>query len=222
MTTAPDTAGDRSAPRMSVAAEMEAVFAPLPQTARAAPDSPPVRPVTVRGGHGWRWAASFVAAVLVAATVLIFMARPIPVALIQSRPRGTLTVPIAPAPTARVALAPSIATPSVAAPYIAAPPPATRLERPKPNRIAARSPGRCPASATEAWCRRAEVVAADDRLRDAYDEAVRAGIGRDILVGVRNDWARLRGRANRDPAALIRGYGELTRQLYAELRRRDR
>ena len=210
MTTAPDTAGERSAPRMSVAAEMEAVFARLPPTARAASDSPPAKPGVARGGNGWRWAASFVAVVLVAATVLIFMARPIPVTSPQPQPRRTQAVPIA------------ATVPVTPAPPLAAPPPATRIERPKPAQTASRNPGVCPASATEAWCRRAEVAAADDRLRNAYDEAVRAGIDRDILVGVRNDWARLRGRANREPAALIRGYGELTGQLYAELRRSDR
>ena len=56
-------------------------------------------------------------------------------------------------------------------------------------------------------------------MRDAYDDAVRAGVPRDILVDVRSDWKRLRGRANRDPQALIRGYSLLTQELRAEIRR---
>ena len=62
-------------------------------------------------------------------------------------------------------------------------------------------------------------MAADDRLRDAYQAAVRAGVDRNTLVDVRGDWKRLRGRANRDPQALIRGYALLTQELRAEARR---
>jgi len=62
-------------------------------------------------------------------------------------------------------------------------------------------------------------MAADDELRDAYDAAVRAGLDRDLLVDIRSDWKRLRGRANRDPRALIRGYAELTQELRTETRR---
>ena len=79
---------------------------------------------------------------------------------------------------------------------------------------------RCPHGASAAWCLRGAVTAADDQLRDAYDEAVEAGVARPVLVGVRNDWARLRGRANRDPEALIRGYALLTQALRAEVRQR--
>jgi len=66
------------------------------------------------------------------------------------------------------------------------------------------------------------VVEADDRLRDAYDNAVRAGGDRKTLVGIRSDWKRLRGRANREPQALIRGYALLTQELHAEARRAAR
>lgn len=222
MTTARDTSGGRAAPRASVAEEMEAVFAPLPHAAHSAPHAPSIQQNAVRHGISWRWAASFVAAALIAAGVLIFMARPIPVAPLQPLQRRAPTAPMIPTATVRAASAVRITAQPMAPPSIAAPPTATRVERPRPSPIALKHPERCPASATEAWCRRAEVAAADDHLRDAYDEAIRAGLDRDTLVAVRNDWARLRGRANRDPEALIRGYGVLTRQLYDELERQGR
>jgi len=65
-------------------------------------------------------------------------------------------------------------------------------------------------------------MAADDRLRDAYDAAVRAGVDRRTLIDVRSDWKRLRGRANRDPQALIRGYALLTQELRVEAGRAER
>jgi hypothetical protein len=135
----------------------------------------------------------------------------------------SLAVPIAPKTTVSPSTTAPATTPSVATQFTVARSttdrlPATHIERPRLPRKAAGHHEACPASATEAWCRRAEVAAADDRLRNAYDEAARAGIDRDVLVAVRNDWARLRRRANRDPAALIRGYRELTGQLYAERR----
>lgn len=212
MTTAPGKAGGQADPGMSVAAEMEAVFARLPHAVGSAPYAPPAKPAAVRKSDGWRWAASFVVAVLIAAGVLIFMARPIPVISLQPQQREKRTASVVVPATTPVAVAQQMTAPSVATV-----PKPTHVERPKPSQIIFGNPGRCPAGATEAWCRRAEVVEADDRLREAYDEAVRAGIERDTLVEVRDDWARLRGRANRNPEALIRGYGVLTRQLYDEL-----
>jgi hypothetical protein len=65
------------------------------------------------------------------------------------------------------------------------------------------------------------VTAADSRLREAYDDATRAGVNRKILVGIRSDWKHLRSRANKDPEALIRGYALLTQELRAEISRRS-
>lgn len=78
----------------------------------------------------------------------------------------------------------------------------------------------CPRGAAAAWCLRGSVTAADSRLRDAYEDATRAGVNRKILVGIRSDWKHLRGRANKDPEALIRGYALLTQELRAEISRR--
>jgi uncharacterized protein len=79
--------------------------------------------------------------------------------------------------------------------------------------------GRCAVGATSAWCLHGAVVGADSRLRSAYAAAIRAGVGRRTLEGVRDDWSRLRRRANKDPEALIRGYGLLTQQLRTEAAR---
>jgi uncharacterized protein len=65
-------------------------------------------------------------------------------------------------------------------------------------------------------------MAADDRLRTAYDRAAAAGVDRRIMVGIRSDWKELRGRANHDPQALIRGYALLTQELRAETGRMRR
>ncbi|HMI18523.1 MAG TPA: hypothetical protein VK533_03160 [Sphingomonas sp.] len=72
---APATAGGPAESRLSVAAEMEAVFAPLPRPARAAPDAPPAKSVAARRSNRRRWGALFVAAMLIAAMVLIFLVR---------------------------------------------------------------------------------------------------------------------------------------------------
>jgi hypothetical protein len=80
----------------------------------------------------------------------------------------------------------------------------------------------CRATATSAWCLHGSVIAADDRLRGAYATAIRAGVDPGTLEGVRSDWSRLRRRANKDPEALIRGYGLLTQQLRAEAQRASR
>jgi len=90
------------------------------------------------------------------------------------------------------------------------------------QRATRRPGGRCRAGATSAWCLRGAVVAADDRLRGAYATAIRAGVDRRTLEDVRNDWSRLRRRANKDPQALIRGYGLLTQALRAEAGRAAR
>jgi uncharacterized protein len=66
---------------------------------------------------------------------------------------------------------------------------------------------------------RGAVAAADGQLRDAYATAIRAGVSRRTLEDIRDDWSRLRRRANKDPQLLIRGYGDLAQELRAEARR---
>lgn len=65
-------------------------------------------------------------------------------------------------------------------------------------------------------------MAADRELRGAYAAAERAGVDRRTLLDIRSDWKRLRGRANKDPQALIRGFGELAQELRAQTRRARR
>lgn len=66
---------------------------------------------------------------------------------------------------------------------------------------------------------RAEVLAADRRLRRAYDRAIRAGVPRPVLVDYRNRWNRLRRTTWDEPAQLVRGYDRLERGLSAEAKR---
>jgi hypothetical protein len=209
------TAGGRS----PVASELDAIFAALPRPAPAAEPVASARPAGSRR-RGLRPWLVFLAAVALTALIgsLAFL---MPVAR-QAPPR--------PIPPPRSA--PPIARPAPVLPAPVAPPTVvpTRIEaKPKPKpaaQQARREPpapahhARCSRFATEAWCLRGTIMAADDRLRDAYDAAVRAGVPRDTLVDVRSDWKRLRGRANRDPQALIRGYALLTQELRAEIRRR--
>jgi hypothetical protein len=42
---------------------------------------------------------------------------------------------------------------------------------------------------------------------------VRAGVKQSTIADIRGDWSRLRKRANKDPAALIDGYADLTGNL---------
>jgi hypothetical protein len=118
-------------------------------------------------------------------------------------------------PIAHPVAVPPAAPPQPASPVQAkATPTRAALEIVRPVRH-----GRCPRFAAEAWCLHGTITAADGELRGAYQAAVRAGVDRAMLIGIRSDWKRLRGRANRDPQALIRGYALLTQQLRAETRR---
>ena len=76
------------------------------------------------------------------------------------------------------------------------------------------TPAQCAAGGgSEAWCLRADTAAADERLRDAYETAVRAHVDRRTLVGINKKWVRLRKRALKDPAGMISGYAALTEEL---------
>ena len=207
-------------PPPSVGAELDAIFAVLPRLSTPQKEqvaaAPPPRRTPVR----WIWAALLIiAALLLAAGSVAFLAHTSRAPLPQTRPRSYPPQAIAPMPAA---------TPPIeqAQPAPAETPPASAPEsRPEPirHRVApprstrpARRHGRCAAGATSAWCLRGAVVAADDRLRAAYATAIRAGVDHRTLEGVRSDWSRLRRRANKDPESLIRGYGLLTQQLRAE------
>jgi type IV secretory pathway VirB10-like protein len=127
--------------------------------------------------------------------------------------------PAAEPPSARKPVA--VATPRAALrPVSARDKPPTRSKAPAEEAAAPRAAA-CPRGASPAWCLRGSVTAADSRLREAYDDATRAGVNRKILVGIRSDWKHLRSRANKDPEALIRGYALLTQELRAEISRRS-
>jgi hypothetical protein len=67
-----------------------------------------------------------------------------------------------------------------------------------------------------ARCMRPQVVDADQQLRDAYHDAVRAGVDRRVLVAYRRQWSRLRDLANTDPQLVVGSYRQIARELDAE------
>jgi hypothetical protein len=237
----------RAEGRRAVASEMEAIFAPLPL-----PTAPPVPPPSAKPrsrakGRAWIGIVLLVLMGLIAAAVsMVFLARTSRAPLPQRPPRSAAThhapapAPVVPASALRQPIvAPLINPPPVApapaqtrpraAPHTTKSKAIHRSIRPRSRpvkrdtrRAAPARKGRCDPGATSPWCLRGAVVEADDRLRDAYDTAVRAGVDRKTLVGIRSDWKRLRGRANREPQALIRGYALLTQELHAEARRAAR
>ncbi len=64
-----------------------------------------------------------------------------------------------------------------------------------------------------AGCSRRAILAADERLRQAYSSAVRAGVARPTLIAYRNRWAILRDHEAGRPGRLVDGYGNLAAQL---------
>ena len=108
--------------------------------------------------------------------------------------------PAEPSATVRVAaIAPDPAP--IAQPVAAAPAPRPAMIRP----AAAVRPQRVKAGP--------DVLAADRKLRRAYDRAVRARVPRRVLVDYRDRWADLRQTDADRPAALVRGYGALAEDL---------
>lgn len=219
-----------------MAAEMKAIFAPLPRprletSGMAEAES---RAPASRRGYLWLWTLLLIlAATIIAAASILFLARtsraPLPQLPHQAAPaRDT--------PTPLPAILPE--HPSTSAAATAAPPPdqvdsapsapkaraahPSQAKRVRRRENVARRHGGCRAGATDAWCLHGDITAADSRLRDAYAAAIRSGVDRRTLGDVRDDWSRLRRRANKDPEALIRGYGILTQELRAEARRARR
>ena len=181
----PDMA--RAGVRQTVAVDMERIFAPLPRLARpVAPTAPLSEPRRKRGLLLWAVALILIA-LLVAATVLLNPPRQI-----QAQHPATPIHPagrLAPAAASPVAPAPVVSSVPTTEPITAQASPAAPVTiAPAEAKSATAEPrrGNCPAGATAAWCMHGAVMAADDRLRDAYAAAVRAGVDRTILVGVRN------------------------------------
>jgi len=91
----------------------------------------------------------------------------------------------------------------------------------KPKRRAARAPVRTahPPRASHACCAYAEVDAADRRLRDAYDEAVRSGVPRGEIMAARDRWSVARRRGVHDPLGLVADYRDIADDLNRASRR---
>jgi uncharacterized protein YecT (DUF1311 family) len=110
--------------------------------------------------------------------------------------------------------------------------PAAAIDRPESRgRAAARSDRRAAPLGAEARgdegctddeCLYRDVLAADRRLRRAYDRAVRAGVSSDWLAGVNRRWVRARDRAQDDPDGAIDRYERLAEALDAERREAGR
>ena len=232
-------AAEKPAP-LTVAAELEAIFRPLPR-AVSAPRSDAGRSgeLPPRRRHGPGWAAILVALALVVAVASIaFLARTARAPLPHLQPQPARPAPVVGTSVAQQARPPALVPPTqvisptaeeqrtISRPQAAVAGKADRARLPARRfhrgRTGRRHAGRCRAGATSAWCLHGAVVAADDRLRGAYAAAIRAGVDHGTLEGVRSDWSRLRRRANKDPEAMIRGYGLLTQELRAEAQRAGR
>jgi len=124
-----------------------------------------------------------------------------------------LSLAAAPAQPAQATAAPSV---TVSPPEVAAkakPALQAKPAHPRPRRRA-RPERACPEAASGgAWCAHLAVLAADERLRVAYDRAVRRGAPYEELAKRRKAWAKLRRKAVKDPERVIRGYNALAESL---------
>ena len=211
--------------RSPVASELEAIFAPLPRLAPASTGPDTGKPAARRGGL-WLWATLLAVVALAALVGSLAFLTPIAYrapALRHPAPAAPLPVHTPPAPLPQATPPETQAAILPEAPQLAPTPPSKPAP---PKRRRATTPAghheACPRFATEAWCLHGTIMASDNELRAAYASAVRAGVEHGLLVDVRSDWKRLRGRANHDPQALIRGYALLTQELRAETRRARR
>jgi len=218
-----------------VPAEMSRIFTRAGATGAARSAAPPPRVSALRpekgGGKGISWLAAAVAGVAGLGAGAFIIHTP-------------AMSPVAPAPqkAAQPAAAPPAAVADAGPPLIIAPAPvetaapaepaprvaAQRAARPKPKAVIVRQasvrepaamaqPASCEKDATGPGCRRA-VIQADHHLRDVYEEAVRRGVPRAVLVDYRDRWAGLREDSRDDPAHLIQGYGALAYDLRREAR----
>jgi len=216
--------------RRTINADMESIFRLLPRTSQ--PESSPsvTGPGAKRSAYLWQItlvvlvAASLLAAAWVFLPGVLHPRRAATAA--PSRPIAMMAMPI----PAEIPTPPSEVTPP--SPPTAASEQAPRSPEPRAKpatqpraaaqpsrrarqtaREAAASPARRCDDQNSAWCMRERTVAADGALRDAYAQAVRAGVARDSLVDIRRDWQRLRKRSNKDPSGMIDGYADLTGTL---------
>lgn len=203
--------GDAAHRSRAVAADLSEIFADSRPAAVGAGDSA-VRRLAPRTGSRFKPATigALLAAGLVGVSAGALLAR-------DAQPAAKAPEPAIAAVTAPIPSPVPVPVPQPAAPVIQAaatePPPTVEKAvevkakpKLKPKKVKAR-----PARAS-----RADVLAADRRLRRAYDRAIRAGVPRPVLVDYRNRWNRLRRTTWDEPTQLVRGYDRLERGLSAE------
>ncbi|HEX7929727.1 MAG TPA: hypothetical protein VF470_02300 [Sphingomicrobium sp.] len=121
-------------------------------------------------------------------------------AAVQSRPKSSPETRVAPIrkPTQRLALATAPAAPR------------------------SRSGGPCSGMGglPLARCMRPQILDADRQLRDAYDDAVRGGVDRQVLVAYQRQWSVMRQRALSDPRGVAANYRQMALELDAQTDRR--
>lgn len=235
--TTPDAAQARGELARSVGRDLEEIFG---SAARSATERPPrrasaARSLTARARKPGRAGIATLGAVAAAGFLGLALG-----AVLRPQASEFETKPMAPAPRAQpvrlevAAPAPAAVSPKAVVegfpfspePYVApaaaaaAPPPAAAAAKPKPKpepraerAVERRKRAAEPAGPCGRRCTYAEVMAADRRLRNAYFQAVEAGVPSPILRDYRNRWARLRHRADDDPARVVAGYRSMAGDL---------
>lgn len=207
----------------AVAADLERLFADAPALRKSGPDPEVREPRRRRArsrpaeGRSLRHAGvgALAGAVLVGLLAGLVLQRPAPKAA-----EAKATAPPTYAgvyPEGMPAAAPLRPPTALIQPVSVTAPPAQ-------NAAPARKPRAAKGQACGRRCGYDQVLAADRRLRQTYDEAVRAGVPRAVLRDYRDDWSRARRRSSDDPRKLVARYAdlrtELERQTARQLRRR--
>ncbi|MBU3077336.1 hypothetical protein [Sphingomonas quercus] len=218
---------------------MASIFAGLDASAAQSRSASEVRPINPSGPARRRWRSwstigAIVAVAALAANTMLATGRDRPLErAVPATPAARLATaasPITPPPLMVMAQEPEPPAPMVE-PTAAPPRPATARPasaKRKKSRLSAPArrvrvaqvthhpvPRNCEGTIRmeRARCMYPEVVAADDLLRDAYADAVRAGVANRTLNRYRHRWERLRGQALTQPDRVARGFRELARDL---------
>lgn len=179
----------------SVAHDLDHIFRAAPPAA-AVPAAPKAR---ILGGRSLPRKAARASLASLGALVAAGLVG-LSIGAVVTRPPGPPSPPTTQAP----APAPAQAAPVIVA---QAPAPAPAKAEPAPAKAA---PARRARSGGRSY---ADMMAADRRLRRAYERAIRAGVPRATLASYRSRWASLRRRSSDEPARLIAGYGSLASDL---------